>query len=474
MNRYIKLSFLLSLCVVASGVGAMDPDLVQSVFRQKHIAETIGQALPTTKDLYALFRVNKLIKRNTDLLLEHRLEEEAINYSKALKTIQLCFLGQRCLFQNNEDFKNNILQAIRDFAQKNPNIWITLNLDRNELGNDLPFFEQLMQDIINLVHELNIDITRLSLVDNQLETLPEGLFTGLNQLREIYLLMNKLTALPDHIFAGLNQLKTLELEDNRLKALPEQIFAGLSQLEQLHLNSNRLAALQERLFNGLNQLQRLDLDSNGLTELPENIFAGLNQLQRLDLRYNQLALWRGDRVFAGLKQLTYLGLDVVEPVAESDKPNVSKALGAVGLGFPYERTFLKNDKAFLEKILKYIRDFAQTHPNTWIKLGLIGNDLGNNPVFFEQFMHDIINLVHELNIEIVELDLSRNGLKALPEHIFAGLNQLRSLGLYNNQLATLPEHIFDGLKQLKALVLTGNQLPKDQVLTVPQGCQIHR
>ena len=63
-------------------------------------------------------------------------------------------------------------------------------------------------------------LTGLSLSENRLTTLPEGIFTGLSSLERLDLSANSLAALPPEIFQGLSSLEELRLDGNRLAALP--------------------------------------------------------------------------------------------------------------------------------------------------------------------------------------------------------------------------------------------------------------
>ena len=136
--------------------------------------------------------------------------------------------------------------------------------------------------------------------------------------------------------------------------------------------------------------------------------------------------------------------------------NHSKALNARELNC--SKKCFPNDECFKEYILQSMRDFAKQHPSTWIKFDLLGNDLGRKPEFFKDLMRDIVNLGHELNTDIVELDLSANELRELPERIFAGLTNLRKLVLDYNRLKALPRNIFAGFTRLQKLYISTNLL----------------
>ena len=118
--------------------------------------------------------------------IDKHMTERAINYSKALSACKLDFSYKRYSFADNAEFRNYVLQSIRDFAMQNPGTWIILNLDFNNIYNtinDPTFFGHLMHDIRALVRELKIDIAGLSISHNELTRLPEDMFAGLSNLQ---------------------------------------------------------------------------------------------------------------------------------------------------------------------------------------------------------------------------------------------------------------------------------------------------
>jgi Leucine-rich repeat (LRR) protein len=80
----------------------------------------------------------------------------------------------------------------------------------------------------------------------------------------------------------------LSLDDNAIESLSEGAFAGLTQLKELYLSNNNLAYLPSKIFNGLSNLQILELSWNNLLSLSEGIFNGLTKLEALDLSHNNL------------------------------------------------------------------------------------------------------------------------------------------------------------------------------------------
>ena len=133
-------------------------------------------------------------------------------------------------------------------------------------------------------------LTGLSLSENRLTTVPEGIFTGLSSLERLEMAGNALTSLPEGVFAKLSRLTWLDLGSNALTALPEGIFSGLASLETLWMNGNSLTELPEAVFRGLSHLQVLLLSDNSIAALPPEIFQGLSSLEELRLDGNPLAV----------------------------------------------------------------------------------------------------------------------------------------------------------------------------------------
>ena len=148
----------------------------------------------------------------------------------------------------------------------------------------------------------------LDLVNNQLTTLPAGVFDGLSSLQGLWLNHNGLTTLPEGLFDGLSGLEVLNLDNNQLTTLPEGLFVDLTNLWELSLSNNQLTTLPAGVFDGFSSLWYLRLGGNGLTTLPEGLFDGLSGLRTLDLDNNQLATLPAG-VFDGLSSLEELWLE---------------------------------------------------------------------------------------------------------------------------------------------------------------------
>eukprot|EP00903_Cladosiphon_okamuranus_P007850 g7592.t2 len=131
------------------------------------------------------------------------------------------------------------------------------------------------------------NLKQLSILATEISTLPEGIFNDL-PLDYLVLSGNKISFLPGDVFSGLGgTLQTLLLGGNMLVTVPEELFRGLGMLENLSLAENALTNLPALVFDGLDELQILQLHRNALTTLPAGLFDSLGKLTRLTLGDNE-------------------------------------------------------------------------------------------------------------------------------------------------------------------------------------------
>jgi len=177
----------------------------------------------------------------------------------------------------------------------------------------------------------NAAIISLSISNNQITSLPVGVFSGLSQLTELYLDSNKLTQLSTNVFGDLSSLQTLSMQSNQISNIEAWALNGLSSLYTLYLQNNKVGVLKSWVFSGLSNVSNLSLDGNpikeietdafnhgpqlnylslngfGIETLHDWAFNGLSSLNSLDLSYNQLTSF-SPTVFTNLPNLSSLNL----------------------------------------------------------------------------------------------------------------------------------------------------------------------
>jgi len=358
----------------------------------------------------------------------------------------------------------------------------------NIQGNTLDLSNKNINDLTGLKNIPGIkDIEILQLSNNQLTTLPAGIFNGLDKLQILILANNNLTTLPKEIFKDLNNLRQLQLINNpnlskmgikdilykgkelhallnhydllnhdgvsitklfQQGALDQEIkdmemyafldlsnrninnltglqnIPGIKSLKILALNNNKLTSLPTGIFNGLDKLETLLLANNQLTTLPKGIFNSLNKLQKLALNNNQ-ALPK-----AGIKDIVYEG-----PALQGLLNQLSQSSSIAQLLQQGKISTEEGASGMLDLSYKNIKDLTG--------------------------LQDLRGLD-----KVTTLMLQNNALTMLPEGIFNGFNNLESLAMANNQLtaAGLPVEIFGALGKLQMLSLLGNKLT-----TLPAG-----
>lgn len=124
-------------------------------------------------------------------------------------------------------------------------------------------------------HALALDLNQATLEQN----------TGEEMNQPVYAFDRmEIKSISENAFRKVRETLTLlNLTDNKLTSLPEKVFQGLSNLKELHLSGNKLNKLEPGLFKGLESLEVLKLKSCGLQSIESGIFRDLTNLRHLDL-----------------------------------------------------------------------------------------------------------------------------------------------------------------------------------------------
>lgn len=212
------------------------------------------------------------------------------------------------------DLSNNHLKWIKLESFKNLEKLKVFKLDKNEL-TEIPdeLLSKCLLESLSVSHNKLTDVAflrnqtnlfRLDLSFNQIEELPEEIFSAFTNLYMLYLEGNRITN-PWPAFQGLPKLYQVLLNDNPLNSLDMDVIGSLPNLRKFYVSNCNISEVD---FSKSLQLVTLDISKNPLKVLKDNTFAGLTGLKDLSLNNTGLtSLPKGG--FQGLRNLTSLLLN---------------------------------------------------------------------------------------------------------------------------------------------------------------------
>jgi Leucine-rich repeat (LRR) protein len=157
-------------------------------------------------------------------------------------------------------------------------------------------------------------LLRLDLAWNEISSISNETFEGLNDLMALYLESNAITSIAKETFMGHRILAGLNLGLNKISFIEAGSFLGLGKLEQLTLEGNRIGTLRSEMFDGLSNLKELFLGNNMYLVLQDDSFTEATSLEHIDLSQNEDLLSRSlsARFLYGLRNLTWIDLTGVD------------------------------------------------------------------------------------------------------------------------------------------------------------------
>ena len=126
-----------------------------------------------------------------------------------------------------------------------------------------------------------------------------GVFSGLKNVKELYVNHNQITLLKAEMFEGLVAVNAIYLYYNNITSIEENTFINLTKLEILWFYANDLETLTTGKFAGLESLKEINLIGNHLKTLPEDMFSHLSRPLNLLVQANPLQC---DAALCWLKQ----------------------------------------------------------------------------------------------------------------------------------------------------------------------------
>ncbi|XP_063971814.1 toll-like receptor 6 [Diachasmimorpha longicaudata] len=278
----------------------------------------------------------------------------------------------------------------------------------------------------------------------------------------------------------------LDLSGNNLKYIPEDI-GRLLELKYLNLARNKLKGLPDK-FGELWKLERLDLSQNEI----HDVAGGIGVITRLP---NLRILYLKENPITSLEDLMNVAVRAVDASYCSIKRITNTSL--VGLPDLVSLNLAGNPLKTLENIcsgkIKWL-DLSNCRlnylvPDTFQGLPTLEHlKISNNPTLVYSTRRETLkhNVLKKLDASGCNLDrpgihglpslthviLSRNVIRFLPDRIFSKNSDLIDLNLSGNGLARVNASSFVGMPRLEHLDLSGNNLEILQTSTFRDNVQL--
>ncbi|XP_027060267.1 uncharacterized protein LOC113686794 [Pocillopora damicornis] len=269
---------------------------------------------------------------------------------------------------------------------------------------------------------------------------------------------SKLANVSDDMFSYLEFVRFLYLSANDMEILPEKIFSRMVRLEKLNLKANKIAFLPQNVFSSQEKLQILDLSSNAISDLSTELLSPLKNLFELNLAYNNIQNISAD-TFSPLASLEYLFLTsnaiLSLPADVFSKLDKLYFIGLSINGFAFQADEVLILPLHLEQL------DLQANAITFLPEGVFHGleylewlSLANNSI-----QNLSVNLFSSLRY-LTNLLMASNDIYHLPAKLFRHAGRLILLDLSYNKIAEIPRDLFCCTAELETLYLTSNNIAK--------------
>ena len=236
------------------------------------------------------------------------------------------------------------------------------------------------------------NIVYISLEDNRLKTLPDGIFDHVETIEELDLSTNSIFSLPKNIFRN-TSLAILNLKYNDISTKFDFIT---NDLQKLDLSYNKIVHVNDIMFNTMDDLNSLNLKGNSIKKIHQAAFNGLKELRYIDLSFNDLEQ---------ISSMIFMSNTKLDVIRINDNPRLKK--------LPLEG-FVSDRGVFDVYLFDASNcDFSELGENTFASMPNLST-----------------------------LNLSWNNIETLSKGIFSYLGKLMDLDLSNNLINELNDLLF--------------------------------
>uniref|UniRef100_A0A1I7ZZ96 TIR domain-containing protein n=1 Tax=Steinernema glaseri TaxID=37863 RepID=A0A1I7ZZ96_9BILA len=299
------------------------------------------------------------------------------------------------------------------------------------------------------------NFTRLQKLDisgNQLKNIADETFAGLEQLEELKVAGNEIVHVDIGVFNEIGRsLVVFDASKNALQEIPVAI-GKLSRAKHLNFARNHITKAYKFVLSKMPHLRSVDLSENRLQRVDSFVFADCPHLETLVLRHNRIDEINAD-AFSKCPRLRHLDLS---------ENFVSKFNGSLT---ELSELDLLNASSNAVEILEW-REFPSTLRHLVLDhnlITLIGSAESSKVREVELQFNRIMSLAaDQLPRSLETLNVSRNAISVLADHVFRFSSHLRALDLRFNQLKTLKESMFTvELEQTPQMALLVAENPLD-------------
>ncbi|XP_026749119.2 toll-like receptor 3 [Galleria mellonella] len=346
------------------------------------------------------------------------------------------------IFLNTININNNKIDLIDRDTFLNNTFLTKINISNNKLKT-LP--KDMFKDKI---------IFEFSITGNSLEgSLVKGLFEGLRLVLKLDLSYQQVTSIEDYAFFGLEKIEELLLNHNNIGILSEKSFKSLHSLVHLDLSNNKITSIE---FNkeDLVSLRSLMLRNNYLTQIKYEYYSHLNSLRVLDLSNNNISSLQS-KAFKSLRDLISFEIHN-NPLSGALQEGTFDGLNSLpSLDISGSQlTIIKNESFNGMSQLKDLNishsNISAVEYNTFSHTGAVESlDLSYNAI-----VKFTINSTELKNLRT--LFLSNNRIKSMFSYSFQGLVGLTTINLAHNEIQIIDSGSFFDQPKLMELDLSYN------------------
>eukprot|EP00057_Strongylocentrotus_purpuratus_P023554 XP_011678028.1 PREDICTED: insulin-like growth factor-binding protein complex acid labile subunit [Strongylocentrotus purpuratus] len=324
---------------------------------------------------------------------------------------------------------------------------------------------------------------------NEICSIPDYAFRGFSQTRTLNIINNQITTMTNGSFCGLDSLENLDISKNRINSLPSSLFRCNPRLQVLNIARNEILVVNPVAFWGLSVLLKLDLSHNFIGRMDTHHWNN-TALRVLDISHNQYTYLNKDLFRWGLANLKVLRIsyndidtfkantfDSVSSLQELYLTDMLTSVKLLNGVFSRMKNLIKLDLSFTkiapQDSIHQFTGTASLEELTMRRNNLKGQDLFDNSNQSSLF-DGLISLrklsLRENNLtglepgvfspltKLLSLDLSGANITILKPGLFKDMTSLRTLYLNNNCIMTTSANLFSGLDNLGSLFFRNNKL----------------